>query len=222
VNLLVNRELQDELYEQFARICKALGSARRFEILELLSHGEHSVEQLARETSMSIANTSQHLQQLKATKLVRIRRKGVEIYYRLADPTVYQLVQAVHSLANSQLAEVDRIVDELTTLRKETRQVAGDELETLLKKGKVQLVDVRPANEFEAGHIPGAMNIPLQQLEQNLGLLDQAQQVVVYCRNYYSTLADEAIQFLKSSNCDAIRLDKGFSEWKFENRPFEG
>ena len=221
MNHQFNRELQDELYEQFARICKALGSARRFEILELLSQGEHSVEQLARETSMSIANTSQHLQQLKAAKIVRIRKKGVGIYYRLADPMVYHLLAAVHSVANSQLAEVDRIFDEYVSIRKGVEQISNEELEELIKQEKICILDVRPVNEFESGHISGAMNIPVQQLDQSKEPLTREQKIVVYCRNYYSTLSDQAIEYLKSQGYNALRLENGFSDWKYQGKAVE-
>jgi rhodanese-related sulfurtransferase/DNA-binding transcriptional ArsR family regulator len=221
MNHQFNRELQDELYEQFARICKALGSARRFEILELLSQGEHSVEQLARETSMSIANTSQHLQQLKAAKLVRIRKKGVGIYYRLADPTVYHVLESVHSLANSQLAEVDRIFDEYVSLRREVMQLSNEELDQLIHKEDVQILDVRPTNEFESGHISGAVNIPLQQLEALSGTLAKKTKIVVYCRSYYSTLSDQAIEFLQAQGFELLRLENGFSDWKYSGKAIE-
>ena len=221
MNRQFNRDLQDELYEQFARICKALGSARRFEILELLSQGEHSVEQLARETFMSIANTSQHLQQLKAAKLVRIRKKGVGIYYRLADPTIYHLVDAVHSVANSQLAEVDRIFDEYVSIRKDVVQISNEELEDHIKQGTIQILDVRPVNEYESGHISGAVNIPLQQLGQSVEPFDRKQKIVVYCRNYYSTLSDQAIEFLQSQGYEVLRLENGFSDWKYQGKAIE-
>ena len=218
----VDRELKDELYEQFARICKALGSARRFELLDLLSNGEHSVEELAHETGMTIANTSQHLQQLRASRLVQIRRKGVEIFYRLADPTVDNLVQAVQDLSKARLAEVDRIIDGLTMERKNTSVTRMDDLESKFRTGKVLIVDVRPASEYAYGHIRGAVSLPYHQLEEQFVSLDKTKEIVVYCRDYYSRLADRAVQDLKEKGFHVSRLEEGFSEWRSQDRPVEG
>lgn len=217
----VDRELKDELYEQFARICKALGSARRFEILDLLSNGEHSVEELAHETGMTIANTSQHLQHLRGTRLVQIRRKGVEIFYRLADSTVDNLVQAVQDLSKARLAEVDRIIDELILERKNVPSTTMDDLETKLNSDAILVLDVRPSSEYAYGHIKGAISIPASKLEEQVSTLDAAKEVVVYCRDYYSRLADRAMLFLREHGFTVSRLEEGFSEWRAQGRPVE-
>ena len=216
-----DRELRDSLYEQFARICKALGSARRFEILDLLSQGEHSVEQLARETNMTVANTSQHLQHLKASRLVLIRRKGVGIFYRLADPTVFNLVKAVQFLANSQLAEVDRIVDELVLVRADIKMKSLAGLDDDLENNKVYLIDVRPTCEYDFAHIQGAVSIPIDSLAQSIAQLPKDKEIVVYCRDYYSRLSDQAVMLLKEHDFNVYRLESGMSEWKFEGRPVQ-
>ena len=215
------RELKENLYEQFARICKALGSARRFELMDLLSHGEHSVEQLAHETSMTIANTSQHLQLLRASRLVAVRRKGVEIFYRLADQTVFTLIQAVQDLAETRLAEVDRIIDQLLLERKGIKTITFEELETKLSNNSVLLIDVRPATEYNFSHIPGAVSIPLSMLQEKIQSISSDKQIVIYCRDYYSMLSDDAVKILSENNIDAYRLLPGLAEWKSQGRPDE-
>jgi rhodanese-related sulfurtransferase/biotin operon repressor len=214
-----DRDLKDNLYEQFARICKALGSARRFELLDLLSNGEQSVEKLAQETSMTVANTSQHLQLLRASRLVQIRRKGVGIFYRLADPTVFNLVQAVQDLAKVRLAEVDRIVDELVLERKELNIFSSDDLAGNGTKEKYLILDVRPGSEYAYTHIPGAVSIPLITLAEQMEKLPKDKEIVVYCRDYYSRLSDHAVRLLLTNGFKASRLDGGMSEWKSQGKP---
>jgi rhodanese-related sulfurtransferase len=216
-----DREIKDNLYEQFARICKALGSAHRFELLDLLSNGEHSVEQLASGTSMTIANTSQHLQLLRASRLVQIRRKGVGIYYRLADPTVFSLVQAVQDLAKAQLAEVDRIVDELILERKDLKITTFSELEKKMLQGSIQLVDVRPNHEYAFSHIPGAQSLPIDSLTDRLDLLSKEIETVVYCRDYYSRISDRAALILQNHGYWVSRLENGMSEWRSQAKPMQ-
>ena len=215
------RELRENLYEQFARICKALGSARRFELMDLLSHGEHSVEQLAHETKMTIANTSQHLQLLRAARLVAVRRKGVEIYYRLADQTVFNLIQAVQDLAESRLAEVDRIVDQLVLEREGIKTMSFDELDERISKDAIFLIDVRPEIEYNFSHIPGAVSIPLDKLFERIETLPLDKDICIYCRDYYSILSDTAVKLLKDHEIEAFRLLPGISEWKSQGRPDE-
>ena len=216
-----DRELKENLYEQFARICKALGSSRRFELLDLLSNGEHSVEQLAHETSMTIANTSQHLQLLRASRLVQIRRKGVGIFYRLADSTVFNLVQAVQDLAKAQLAEVDRIVDELVLERKNFKETTFAELEEKLPLGNIQLLDVRPGFEYNFSHIAGALSIPLSVLMEQIAYLSKDKEIIVYCRDYYSRLSDRAALLLLDQGFQVSRLESGMSEWRSQGRPIQ-
>jgi len=215
------RELRENLYEQFARICKALGSARRLELMDLLSHGEHSVEQLAYETNMSIANTSQHLQLLRASRLVAHRRKGVEIFYRLADQTVFALIQAVQDLAEARLAEVDRIIDQLILEREGIHTISFDQLEQMVDKDSVYLVDVRPTTEYNFSHIPGAVSIPLSDLAEMIKNIPLEKEIVVYCRDYYCMLSDSAIKILAENQIKASRLLPGMAEWKSQGKPDE-
>ena len=210
----LEEDFKNELYEQFSRVCKALGSARRFELVSLMVHGEYSVESLAKETGMSIPNTSQHLQNLRRAGLVATRRVGTSIRYRLADPSVFQLLQAARQTAASRLAEMDRIFDALEDARKDAQKIKSTELKLLLKKGEVFLVDVRPENEYHAGHLPGAHSFPLSKLPELYSELPKDKLIVVYCRDIYSTLTDEAINLLQEKEFKVARLTLGFLEWK--------
>jgi len=203
-----------QLFEQFSRICKALGNAHRFELLFLLVNGEHSVERLTHETGMSFANTSQHLQNLKRSGLIISRRAGNTIFYRLADPSILLLLQAARSTAESRLAEVDRLLDQLYASREGFSQVDSATLQTELDNEGTQLLDVRPENEFQYGHLPNAISMPLNQLENRLGELAPHQNLIVMCRDMYSTLSDQAVQILTQNGFQAARLSLGFLEWK--------
>jgi len=221
MNLQQERDLRDNLYEQFARVCKALGSAKRFELIDLLANGEYSVDDLADETDMTIANTSQHLQLLKAARLVNIRRKGVEIFYRLASPMVFSLIRDVQELAGTSLAELDRITDQIESKRTNMEIITVEVLEERMAAGSVYLLDVRPQNEYDYAHIPGAVTIPLESLADKVNHLPRGRQMVVYCRSYFSMLSDRAIEILAQENIKAIRLVSGLAEWRSSGRPVE-
>lgn len=203
-----------QLFEQFSRICKALGNAHRFELLFLLVNGEHSVERLVHETGMTFANTSQHLQNLKRSGLIISRRSGNTIFYRLADPSILLLLQAARSTAESRLAEVDRLLDQLDASRETFPQVDFDTIQTELAGEKMSLLDVRPESEFHDGHLPNAISIPLDELENRLSELSPQQNLIVMCRDMYSTLSDQAVLFLNQQGFHASRLSLGFLEWK--------
>lgn len=207
-------DFRTQLFEQFARICKALGSAHRFELLFLLVNGEHSVERLVHETGMTFANTSQHLQNLKRSGLIISRRSGNTIFYRLADPSILLLLQAARSTAESRLAEVDRLLDQLYASRESFPQVDFKSMQTQLDKEEVQLLDVRPQSEFHNGHLPNAFSIPLNELENRLSELSPQHNLIVMCRDTYSTLSDQAVIFLNQRGFHAARLSLGFLEWK--------
>lgn len=207
-------DFKTQLFEQFARVCKALGSAHRFELLFLMTNGEHSVEALTVETGMSIANTSQHLQQLKRSGLVSSRRAGNTIFYRLADPSILLLLQAARQTAESRLAEVDRLLDQLATARRDIPQVSFSAMQTALTAGEAVLLDVRPESEYRAGHMPGAVSIPLPQLERRWEEVAPNSAVIVTCRDTYSLMADEAVRLLAQHGVQAARLSDGFLEWK--------
>jgi rhodanese-related sulfurtransferase len=206
-----------DLYEQFARIGKALASPRRVELLDLLCQGERSVEALAHAAGMGVTNTSQHLQILRAAHLVETRREGTKVLYRVADETVCRFFGALRELARGRLAEVDQLVHRL--LDDGLEPMDRGELVARMEQGAVVLVDVRPPEEFAAGHIPGAVSVPLGLLEDLLDTLPADTEVVAYCRGPYCLLAPQAIEILRAHGLRARRLEDGFPEWRLAGLP---
>ena len=212
------REDSGDLYEQFARIGKALASARRVELLDLLCQGERSVEALARTAAMSVTNTSQHLQGLRAARLVEARKQGTRVLYRLADQDVCAFFLAFRDLARSRLAEVEllaRRFEDWPALEPVTR---GELLERARRR-EVVVLDVRPCEEFAAAHIAGAVSIPLEDLEQRLGTLARDTDIVAYCRGPYCLLAPRAVELLHANGFRARRLEEGFPEGRLAGLP---
>ncbi len=218
----VKRKFKDGIYEQFARIGKALSSGRRLELLELLAQGERSVEELAGETAMSVANCSQHLQILRAAQLVDVRRDGLYARYRLADEAVLRFWLALRELGENRLAEISRLVEAFLKDRQTLEAITIDELRQRIKSHGVMLLDVRPLEEFAAGHIPGARSIPTSQLEKRLRELPKRNEIIAYCRGPYCVFADEAVRLLRSRGYRAVRLDAGLPDWKAQGFPVEG
>ena len=215
------RDFKNQLYEQFARIGKALSSAHRLELLEVLAQGEHSVEELAKETGMSVANASQHLQVLRAAQLADVRREGVYIYYRLADERVFTLWQAMRQVGEARIAEIDRIVQTYLHDRNQLQPIGAAELLHRLVEGNVILLDVRPVEEYAAGHLPDALSIPVTELEARLLELPQDREIVAYCRGPYCVFADEAVTLLRSNGYNARRLEQGLPDWRALGLPIE-
>jgi rhodanese-related sulfurtransferase len=209
------------LFDAFASVAQALGSGRRAEIVDVLAQGERSVEELASEIDQSVANTSHHLQLLARAGLVRSRRAGTRIYYRLASDRVGELWLAVREVAERHVADVHVLAEEYLGARDGVEQVAADELEQRLKKGTVIVLDVRPEPEFRAGHIPGALSAPLDSLEQVAAKLPRRREIVAYCRGPYCVYADDAVRLLRERGLKARRLDVGFPEWRRADRPIE-
>jgi rhodanese-related sulfurtransferase/DNA-binding transcriptional ArsR family regulator len=209
------------LFDAFASVAQALGSGRRAEIVDVLAQGERSVEELASEIDQSVANTSHHLRLLARAGLVRSRRAGTRIYYRLASDRVGELWVAVREVAERHVAEVHVLAEEYLGERDGVEQVAADELEQRLKKGTVIVLDVRPEPEFRAGHIPGALSAPLDSLEQVAAKLPRRREIVAYCRGPYCVYADDAVRLLRQRGLKARRLDVGFPEWRRAARPIE-
>jgi rhodanese-related sulfurtransferase len=216
-----DRELKNRLYEQFARVGGALASPARLELLDVLAQGERSVEVLAERATLSVANASRHLQVLREAGLVEARKQGLRVYYRLAEPGVYDLLQALRALAERRLAEVDRIVAAYVGHRDELEPVTRPELLERTRSGRVVVLDVRPAEEFEAGHVPGAVSIPIDELEERLGELPRSKEVVAYCRGPYCVWSHRAVETLRAAGRKARRLVDGFPEWSAEGRPVE-
>jgi len=207
------------LFAQFAGVAKTLGHSHRLQLVELLAQGERSVEVLAQRTDLSIANTSQHLQHLRRAGLVTSRRNGKFVYYRLADDSVLDLLGALRRIAERNVAEVQRIVRSYFHDRDSLEPVSRESLLKSLQAGSVTLLDVRPEDEFDLGHVPGAVNIPLRELKNRLADLDPALEIVAYCRSHYCVFSYEAVAALRASGFKARRLEDGFPEWRAAGLP---
>ena len=207
------------IFLHFARIAKAMASPNRLELLEALAQGERSVEKLAQAAGMSIANTSHHLQVLREGGIVRSRKEGQQVIYRLSDEEIPQMLGCLRRVGERHLAEVSLIVREHFANEDNLRPVNHQELNALLKSGEALVIDVRPPEEYEAGHIPGAINVPLEMLPRRLAEFPSRKEVVAYCRGPYCMLAVEAVKRLRSRGYRARRLEDGFPEWKSEGRP---
>lgn len=208
-----------KLFEQFARVAKSLASSNRLDLLETLAQGERAVDALAQATGMSVANTSHHLQILRDSGLVESRKEGLQVIYRLSDDQIPTLMGSISRIAERHLAEVERIVRDHFQTRDTLTPVGRDELMARAKEGETMVIDVRPEAEYQAGHIPGAVNIPLDELSTHLETLPHDQEIVAYCRGPYCMLAFEAVARLREAGYQARRLEDGFPEWKAESRP---
>lgn len=214
MNPETKREFKDQLFEQFARIGKCLSNGRRLEILEVLAQGPHSVEELAREVGLSIANASQHLQVLRRSNLVTVKREGLYANYNLASDEVLRICISMRRLAEKHLSDVRQLVNSYLSAREKLEPLSCEELLRRLKDQSVFMVDVRPHEEYEAGHIAGARSIPLAELRARLREIPKKRAVVAYCRGPYCVFADEAVSILSSKGYRAVRLQEGFPEWK--------
>ena len=215
------RQFKDGLYAQFARIGKALSNPHRLELLDLLAQGERTVEDLAGEASLPIANASQHLQTLRAAQLVDVRRDGLYAYYRLSDERVFRMWQALRDLGELQLAEVNRLVQNFLQDRTPLQSINAGELVQRMEAGEVLILDVRPELEYQAGHIPEARSIPIDELEARLDELPRKQEIIAYCRGPYCVFADEAVTLLQKHGYRARRLVEGLPDWQALNLPVE-
>ena len=209
------------LFDAFASVAQALGSGRRSEIVDILAQGERSVEEIASEISQSVANTSQHLRVVARAGLVRSRREGTRIFYRLASERVGDLWAAVREVAVRHVAEVSVLADEYLGERDGVEQVSAAELEQRLARGDVVVLDVRPEPEYRAGHIAGARSAPLPALAALVPKLPRRREIVAYCRGPYCVYADDAVRLLRQRGLKARRLDVGFPEWRRADRPIE-
>jgi rhodanese-related sulfurtransferase len=215
------RAFKDQLYEQFARISKALANPHRLELLDVLAQCERTVEALAEETGLTVANASQHLQILRAAHLVDARREGVSIYYRLADDSVFRLWQAMRIVGEAQLAEIDRVVETYLHDRQHWQPMTAQELLSRLNDEQVVVLDVRPTEEYRAGHLPHARSLPVTELEARLAELPADKEIVAYCRGPYCVFADEAVALLRQRGYRATRLQEGLADWHLLGLPIE-
>src|SRR5262245_32202011 len=207
------------LFEQFAAIAKTLGHAHRLELVEQLAQGERSVEVLAARTGLSIANASQHLQQLRRARLVASRRDGKFVLYRLADDAILELLTALRHLAERNVAEVSAVVRSYFDARDSMEPVSRKELMRRMRDGAVTVLDVRPEDEFALAHLPGAVNVPLHALKKRLAEFRKSQEIVAYCRGPYCVLSFEAVALLRAEGYKVRRLEDGLPEWRAAGFP---
>lgn len=212
---------KQQLFEQFARVAKALGNGNRLELLEFLAQGERSVEALAKVSGLTVANTSQHLQHLRQAGLVVARKEGLHVHYSLSGDDVINVLECLRRVAETHLADVSRLVDTYLTVKDSLEPLPATELLSRARDGLVTVLDVRPPDEFAAGHLPGAVNIPLAELEQRLAELPKENEVVAYCRGPYCVLAFEAVKRLRAQGYHARRMENGYPEWKKAGLPVE-
>jgi len=210
------------LLEHFARVAKAMASANRLELIEALAQGERSVDALAQACGMSMANTSHHLQILRDSGLAVSRKDGLQVFYRLTDDAIPAVLAGIRGIAERHLAEVERIVRENFESRDNLTPVRREELLGLVRSGEAMVIDVRPPAEYDAGHIEGAINIPLESLTGRLNKLPHDQEIVAYCRGPYCMLAFEAVEALRKHGYHARRLEDGYPEWKADRKPVAG
>lgn len=208
------RQFKDEVYEQIARISKATAAPKRLELLDLLSQGPRTVEVLADLAGITVGNASQHLKILRAAQLVDAQKQGLYVEYRLADEEVADFFVALRTLAQSRLAEVERITREYLLRRNALEAVEGDELVRRVRSGEVTVIDVRPVEEYRAGHISGARSIPMTELAERLQEVPRDREVVAYCRGPYCVMAVEAVDLLRRKGFAAHRMEQGVADWR--------
>ena len=214
-----NRRFKTAIYEQFARIGKAISNPSRLELLDLLCQGARTVEALAKEAGLGLANTSQHLKALRQARLVEAEKTGLYVTYRLADEQVCQFFRSLRSLAETRLAEIREITRNFLESRQGLQAVDREQLLAKVRDGAVTVLDVRPPEEFRAGHLPGALSIPLKELERRLSELPHDREIVAYCRGPYCVLAVEAVDMLRARGFTAFRLEDGVRDWQARGFP---
>jgi len=210
-----------EIFSQFALVAKAMSNSNRLEIIEFLAQGEHSVDALAKVTGLSVANTSQHLQQLRQSGLVISQKRGLKVFYNLSGEDVIELFSMLRNVAERHLAEVQRLVNDYLKKRDGLEPIPADELLKRVRANLVTVLDVRSPEEYQSGHLPGAINVPLAELENHLSKFNTDQEIVAYCRGPHCILAFDAVAQLREKGLNARRLDGGLPEWKLEGLPVE-
>ncbi|MEJ2592558.1 MAG: metalloregulator ArsR/SmtB family transcription factor [Candidatus Thiodiazotropha sp.] len=215
------QNFKHDIFSQFARVAKAMGNGYRLELLELLAQGERSVDALAQVSGLSVANASQHLQQLRQAGLVVNRKQAQKVFYRLSGEDVTALMASLREVAERHLADVDRLIGDYLTVKDSLEPLPARQLLERIRDGLVTVLDVRPNEEYRAGHLPNAINIPLQELEQRLSEIDPSQEIVAYCRGPHCVLAYDAVARLREHGIEARRLAGGLPEWRLEGLPVE-
>lgn len=212
---------KQDVYLQLARVAKALGHANRLELLEFVAQGPRSVDELAGLTHLSVANASKHLQELRQAGLVKAHKEGVRVYYELAGADIVELLAALRRVAETRVAEVSQLLRTYITARDDLEPVPAQELLERARLGLVTVLDVRPAEEYAAGHVPGAINVTLDALSGHLRRLPKGREVIAYCRGPYCLLSVDAVALLREKGYQARRMEDGFPEWKAAGRPVE-
>lgn len=215
------RAYKDTVFSELARVSGALSNFRRLEIIDLLAQGEKTVEKIALDTGMSVANTSQHLQVLKNGSLVEIKRQGNHIFYRLSSDKVAEIWKLMRDFGMSRIAEIDRVVKDFREQKQILESVTIDGLLKKMDEGHIVLLDVRPEEEYLSGHIAQSISIPIEQLADRIGELSLDKTIIAYCRGPFCVFANEAVALLKQHNYNAIRLEEGFPDWKLKGLPVE-
>ncbi|MEO8092200.1 MAG: metalloregulator ArsR/SmtB family transcription factor [bacterium] len=215
------RRFKDAIYEQFARIGKAVANPRRLELLDLLCEGPRTVNALATQIGQSLANTSHHLQVLHAARLIESEKAGTYVTYRVAGDDVRALFQTVRALAETRLAEIERVTQSFLSEREAMEPIDSAGLLARVRESSVTLLDVRPTEEYAAGHVPGAVSVPLSELAHRIGELPGDAEIVAYCRGPYCVLALEAVELLRSRGFDAVRMEDGVREWRAQGFDLE-
>lgn len=213
------REFKDKVYNELAKITKAMANPHRLEIIELLAQGDYSVEQISIQTNLSVANASQHLQVLKAAQLVDVERNGNFIHYRLPDPNVFKAWKALRELGVERIASIDKIVKDFRRSKFTLESVTIDELIQKIESGKVTILDVRPETEYGKGHIANSISIPFDELSDRLKELPKRNEIIAYCRGPFCVFADEAVAMLTKTGYKAKRLEEGFPDWAVMGLP---
>ena len=216
-----SNHFKQDLFTQFARVGKAMSNGNRLELLEFIAQGERSVDELAKVSGLSVANTSQHLQQLRQAGLITSTKQGLKVFYRLSGDDVINLFNSLQNVAERHLADVQQLVNTFLTVKDDLEPIPATELLDRVKEGLVTVLDVRPPEEYQSGHIPGAINVPLSELEKHLSQLDAKQEVVAYCRGPHCVLAFDAVEQLRQKGITAHRMEYGFPEWKLAGLPIE-
>ena len=222
---MAKMNFKQDLFAQFARVGKALSNGNRLELLEFLAQGERSVEQLSKVAGLTVANTSQHLQQLRHAGMVTCHKEGLKVYYNISGDDVIELLGALRVVAERHVTDVQHLVNTYLTVKDKLEPIPRTELLERARDGLITVLDVRPAEEYAAGHVPGAINIPLQELELRLEELSNQEgenrEIVAYCRGPHCILAFDAVARLREKGLKARRLEDGYPEWKTAGLPVE-
>lgn len=215
---MATSSLKEQVYQELSRVTHAISNPKRMELIDVLSQKAYSVEELSKEISMTIASTSQHLQVLKSAKLVDTQRSGNFIIYSISDDSVLKLVSVVKELGFRKIAEIERLIKDFKSDKDILESLTIDDLLARSKKEKILLIDVRPTEEFEAGHIPDALSIPLDQLKKRMKDLPKGKTIIAYCRGPLCVMSADAVKILQSKKIKAIRMEDGYVEWKLKQQ----